>query len=181
MRRWAAGLIAGLGLISGGASAQTVTVVLSPTTNAPGLGKVVRGAATTTFMIDAATGAVTQTGPAVRLTAGSATTPTVSITCGGMGGGQCNGRQMRVEITASGSGPAQFAQFSVGSLSCASGCTATYVGGAPTPAASLDFTISGIANNKTGSFKLGSNVTVASSGLTGLQTFTFTVKATLLP
>lgn len=179
MRHWAAGLIVGLCLVAGGAWAQTVTATVTPSSAAPALGRVVRGGSNTTFTIDAATGVVTKTGPAIRLTSGSVTTPTIAISCGGSGGGQCNSRQMRVQISASGALPAHFTQFSVGSLSCASGCTATYVGGTPTPAGSLDFNISGIGNGKTGSFKLGSEVLVPSTGVTGSQTFTVTVVATL--
>lgn len=180
-RRWAAGLIAGLCLVTGSAAAQTVNVTLSPNTNAPGLGKVVRGGSSTVFIIDAVTGTVTQTGPAIRLTVGGVNTPEISISCGGSGGGNCNTRKMRVQISGSGSGSAVFAQFSVGPLTCPNPCNATYDGGAPTPAASLDFRTTPIRNGSTAKFKLGSQVTVASSGATGLQTFTVSVTATLDP
>lgn len=180
-RRWAAGLIAGLCMIAGNAAAQTVTIGLSPNTNAPGLGKVVRAGASTVFMIDAVTGNVTQTGPAIRLTAGGVNTPEISISCGGSGGGNCNSRKMRVQISGTGSGSAVFTQFSVGPLSCPNPCSATYDGGTPAAAASLDFKTTPIRNGSTAKFKLGSQVTAANSGSTGLQTFTVSVTATLDP
>lgn len=175
MRLWAAGLIAGLCLATGSASAQTYTTTLSPSADAPKIGNIVRGGSNTIFTINATSGAVTQTGPGIRLTPGGVTTPTITIRCMG---GLCNNRRIAVLITRNGAAPAEYTNFTVGGLTCSAGCTAAFIGLPPAGGMPLSFEIGGVKNNTTATFRLGSEVTV-SGGATGTKTFGVTVAASV--
>lgn len=175
MRRWAAGLVLGVCVAAGAAHAQTTSVSISPTTNAPALGNVVRGPSSTTFTINPTSGAVSQAGPAIRLTSASVSTPTVTIACNS---GLCNSRQIAVTISSIGTNPTLFSRFSVGGLTCAPGCSAAFVGSTSgTPP--FTFNISGVGNNKTTTFKLGSDVTVSSVETSGAKSFGIKVDTSL--
>ncbi len=174
-RRWAAGLIAGLCLISGGAAAQTYTTTLTPSADAPKIGNVVRGLSNTVFTINATSGVVTQSGPGIRLTPGTVTTPTITIRCMG---GTCNNRRIAVLITRDGAAPAEYTNFTVGGLSCSAGCSAAFIGLPPAGGMPLSFEIGGVKNGTTATFRLGSDVTV-SGGVTGTKTFGVTVAASV--
>lgn len=182
-RRWAAGLIAGLCLVAGSATAQTVDVSLSATTNAPSIGRVVRGGSSTVFSYPAGAMTPTKTGPAIHLAPGLTGMPTVSIGCGftGSNSGGCNNRRIEVKITATAGDSAVISQFRVGTLACPTVCSPAYVGGTPAPGASMTFLISGVGKEETATFPLGMDVTVASSGLTGLRTFAYKVEARSVP
>ena len=162
--------------IAAHAEAQTVTVVTSPATDAPDLDRVVVvGGGATVFGIDAATGAVTRlSGAAIRLTTASATTPTVSISCSG-DVSACASQSMQVSISAvGGAGDADFTQFSVSNLS-----NATFMGGAPAPAASLNFSLNPIGA-LTATFSLGARVSVSGTAASGPHSYSYLVSASLL-
>jgi hypothetical protein len=169
MRRWATGLVLGFCVAAGAAHAESLA--LSVTSGAPNLGKVVRGAASTAFTITTA-GVVSQTGPAIRISSGSVTAPTISITCNG--NGHCNNRAITFTITAGGGPPARFTKFSV---SCSSGCAGTTVSPVSGPSP-LVFTLSGMNGNNV-QFKVGGEVTVDALAASGVKTLPFTVGAVL--
>ena len=175
-RRYALAAAAAALVIATRAEAQTVTVVTSPATDAPDVGRVVVvGGGATTFSIDAATGAVTRLagGTAIRLTTASTTAPTVSISCSG--GASCSTNQVQVSVAAiAGGGPAGFVQFSVAGLT-----NATFAGGAPAPAASLNFSLNPIGA-QTASFSLGAQVSVSGTAASGPHSYSYVVSASLL-
>ena len=159
------------------ARAQTVSVVVTPLSDAPDLGRVVVvGGGATAFSIDAASGAVTRLagGSAIRLTTASATSPTVTLSCSG-GALACSTLPVQISITAvAGSGSASITQFSVSSLS-----NATFMGGAPAAAATLNFSLNPIGA-QTATFQLGTRVSVSGTATAGPHSFSYVVSASLL-
>lgn len=172
MNRLAA-LVAGVMAFAFASAAQAqVTVSRSPAT-APVLGNTVRGSTTTVFSISN-TGAVTRlSGSAIRLSTASVTVPTITIYCGVLG---CITRRMRVTIApAGGSGNATITKFRVSSLSGAS-----YYSGAPAEASSITFDLNAVGYLNSATFKLAMDTELAAGQASGVETFNYTVTATLL-
>jgi hypothetical protein len=143
---------------------------------APDLGKVIAGSAPTTFSITS-DGTVTRTsGNAIRLSNGSVTTPTISISCALLNlVNLCAVRYMQVTVQpAGGSGPASVNMFRIGSLQGAS-----FRDGLPTPASAITFVLNPMGLGTT-TFKVGMDVNVAAGAASGQQLFSYTVTASFL-
>ncbi len=170
LRLYALSLAVALCVAATAAQAQ-VSISTSPT-SAPTLGTVVRGTSATTFSVSTA-GAVTKSGPAIRLSSASVTAPTVTLTCGL--NTQCISRAMRITIAPSGTtGSASIALLRVGSLS-----GATYKTSAPSDASTLTFDLNPIGVLSSVTFKVGMDVLVPAGAATGASTFNYTVTATI--
>lgn len=170
LRLQAIGLALALSAAATVAQAQ-VSISTSPASS-PALGTVVRGTSATTFSVSTA-GAVTKSGPAIRLSSASVTAPTITLSCGL--NTQCINRAMRITIAPSGTtGSASIAILRVGSLS-----GATYKNGAPTDASSLTFDLNPIGILTSVTFKVGMDVLVPTGAATGASTFNYTVTATI--
>ena len=167
MTRWISGICAGLMLISATpVSAQSVS--RSPAT-APTLGTTIRGTATTTFSVTTAGVVTRSSGNAIRLSTGSVTTPTLTVSCGLS---LVCGRYVRVTITpVSGTGPATISRFRVGSLSG----TSFRSGGAPAESSTLSFDLNPVGILGSATMKLGMDVQLAANAETGLDTFDYLV------
>ena len=173
-----AALIAALtvGLAATASAAQTPTVSRSPAT-APQLGRVIGGTSTTVFSVST-TGAVTRTsGNAIRLTSGSVTAPTVTISCGLLNlNSICALRNIRVTVQATGaSGESRIIRLRAGAISGSS-----YRPGAITEGTTLVFDINPIGILGGASFPLGMDVQVDAGAQPGADTFTYTVTAQFL-
>lgn len=172
MIRFAALFVAAFALACAGAVQAQVTVSRSPAT-APVLGNTVRGSTTSVFSISS-TGAVTRlSGSAIRLSTASVTVPTITIYCGVL---SCITRRMRVTIApAGGSGDATINKFRVSNLSGAS-----YYSAAPAEASSLTFDLNAVGYLNSATFKLAMDTELAAGPSSGVETFNYTVTATLL-
>lgn len=153
------------------ASAQ-VQVSRSPAV-APALGTTIRGSTATTFSITTG-GAVTRTaGNAIRLSTGSVTAPTITISCGLLNLSElCALRYVRVTITpVAGSAPASLTRFRVSNLSG----TNYRTGAAPAEAAALTFDLNPLGLLSTITFKLGMDVQLAAGAASGAYTYDYLV------
>ena len=169
---WAAGLALAVLNASSVAHAQASSS-RSPAT-APILGNTIVGTSNTVFSVSVTGVVARDSGTAIRISNASVTVPTITIGCTG---GPCNGKRIRVTITATGGSPgASIVLFRVGSLSNGK----VYTNGVPTPAASLTFDINAIGNNGTTSFPLGMNIQLIANTTGGAKTFTYSVTATRL-
>jgi hypothetical protein len=172
-RAWAALLLLAIGgvpaLLAGAQVALTTDVV--PATDAPGLGRVVRGTSASVFTINASTGAVTRTsGNAARITSSTPVTPTVTIRCTNAGTNcTAGGRRYTVTVQA---GSAAGAGASVTNLTITTPSGATVVGGPTYASGTLTFVVSGFS---TLSIRIGMSLQVPASGSTGVGTVPFTV------
>lgn len=166
----------GLALIGWAGSAEAQISVSQSPAIAPDLGKVIAGSAPTTFNITA-DGVVTRTsGNAIRLSNGSVTTPTISISCALLNlVNLCAARYMQITVQpAGGSGPASVNMFRLGSLQGAS-----FRDGQPTPASAITFVLNPMGLGTT-TFKLGMDVSVAAGAASGQKLFSYTVTAIFL-
>jgi hypothetical protein len=172
MKRLIAGLSAAVLLASAGATRADPTVTRSPAT-APTLGTVLRGSSTTVFSVSTA-GAVTRlSGNAIRLSSSAVTAPTLTISCGLLNlNSLCALRYMRVTITpVTGSGAATITKLRVGQISGG----AYRLGSAPAEAATLSFDLNPIGLFNAVTLKLGMDVQLTPSAVTGVQTFDYLV------
>ena len=167
-----------LGSFSQGAAAApapppTITVQ-SVTPNAPDLGTIVYSSTgTTVFTIAPATGAVSSSGSAIRVTSGNASTVLVTLTCtGGANSTQCPGTSKKVTITKTGT-PSGFAG-ALTNFTIAPGPNPPIIG-AVTGTKSISFNVSGIPENGTGDFYVGMDFPVGTSGTTGSAISGFSV------
>jgi len=171
-RRFALGASILLLTLAAGPAVAQLTLFDSPGSNASAIGRVADGATNTVFTVDASTGAVVRvSGDAVRLTSGSASSPTITIVCGNSNA--CRDDDVRVVIVAGApsGGRASIVSFSVSNLSG----TTYNSGSAPPEGASLDFLLNPLGRSSITSFRLGLRVSVPTTGATGLSTLPWTV------
>lgn len=174
MTRWFV-LLATIVLLAGvaptAAHAQ-LQVSRSPATS-PTLGTTIRGSSTTTFSISTAGGVTRTSGNAIRLSSGSVTAPTVTISCGLLNiSSLCALRYVRVTITpVTGTGPAQISRLRVGALSGASYRS----GSAPVEGGSLTFDLNPMGLLGTATFKLGMDVQLSANAASGVYTYDYLV------
>ena len=140
------------------------------------LGTIVADSSVSTFNVDASSGSVTRIGgTAIRLTPGSVTTPTVTISCASGGaGGNCDHIytvQILAGSTVSGR-PTTITSFNVPNLS---GAGVTFSPATPAAGAPLTFSIISSSSSFTVTFKLGITASFNSSGTTGNTDWTYTV------
>lgn len=166
--------VAGLAALTLASPAAAQISIGNSPASAPALGRVARGTTATVFVINPSTGAVTRvSGNAARVTTGTVTSPTITVTCGI--GGNCKSRNIRVRVTAGASSDATIVSFAVSNLT-----GSTYVTGSPpNEAASLDFQITTPGGNASATFKLGLRVQVAASAA-GLYNLPWTVVVDIL-
>lgn len=158
-------------------AAAQISVSVSPSSNAPAIGRVADATTNTVFLVNASTGAVTRvSGNAVRLVTTATTSPTITITCGAAA--SCNTSDVRVRVTRGTAvgGRATLTSFTVANLT-----DTTFNTTAPTEAAALDFQINPIGANDSDTFKLGLRISAPTTGLTGTTTLPFTVTVDLVP
>lgn len=144
----------------------------------PNFGNIASGSANTDFVLDAASGTVTENGTASFLPASvtSRSTPT-TITVNCSGGTACS-NNMTVAITTATPSPGPVGRISGLAVSF-SGATAVYKSGPTTGTTSLTFVIGGVGNNNSKTFKLGLTMPVlANSSGYGTAPYTITVSAT---
>lgn len=164
-------------LAAGPAAAQTVTAAVSPNSNAPALGTVVRGTSASTFVVAAGTGTITSTGNAIRLTGGAVTSPQITIVCKSNCAGNAASRTVTVTITAGVAAPnvASITNFTRSAVSGTGLNVSSTTSGSP-----LTFTITFPtmgSGDKSATFNLGLTISVPSSGATGSAGIPFTVQA----
>lgn len=140
--------------------------------SAPVLGRVIPGSTTTVFSISTA-GAVTRvSGDAIRITPGSVTSPTITISCGLLNlNSLCALRSIRVTVQPAGAtAGARIINLRAGALSGSS-----YRSGAVLQGQILTFDINPIGLLGRASFPLGMDIQLDAGAQPGAQTFNYTV------
>jgi len=163
--------------ISAPTSAAAQLQVSNSPSGAPNLGTMVRGSSATTFTVSNG-GSVTRTsGDGIRITGGSATAPTITISCGLLNlSSLCALRQIRVTVQPATNANTQITRFTVGSLTG----NMIYAGAAPAPASSVTFDLKPLGLLGTGTFTLGMDVFTAAGLASGTYNFGYTVTATFI-
>lgn len=159
---------------TGGATAQNVTISPSPL-SVPKLGVFVVGTTTSTYSVNAGTGAVSRTSGDAFPISKSGAVNTITITCTSCQGNVGN-RTVNVTVTAG----APAGRFSITSFSRSNtiSTTGTTVTGATT---GFPLTVRAVFPNtaatKTLSFRLGMTFQIAATGGTGARPINYTVTA----
>lgn len=152
-------------------AAAQLQISHSPST-APDLGRMVRGSGATSFTIST-NGAVTRTsGDGIRVDSGSATPPTITISCGFLNlSNLCALRRVRVTVQPIPNSDAQITRFTVNSLTG----NLLWATQAPQPASSLTFDMLPLGLLGTGSFTLGMDVWTSGALAGGQYSFGYSV------
>jgi hypothetical protein len=162
-------------MMLGTAQAGVININPSPgVLNTPNLGRVV-ATATSTFLVDAASGSVTETGTAIRIPNTSVTTPQYTITCTGTGNPCSTAKRVTVTIQANTtSGPAFLAALNV---SVSSGALTSGPTGQNTQ--TVSFVAKSVAPGGTVAvFNLGMDVTIPATGTGSKQSPAYTITTT---
>lgn len=159
-------------------SAQSTVTVGVSALSTPSLGRVVPSPSTTTFTMNASTGAVTKSGNAVVLSSGAVAAQTITITCKAPCNGNNPPRTIDIDVSAGAVlGRTTITNFSYADLSGATALTSTTTGLPLT--FRIQFAMGGNSNNdKVATFKLGMTASVPGSGATGNGSFGYTIRAT---
>ncbi len=170
-RRQAALAVAACLLATPAPAQVALSTELAPATDAPALGRVVRGTSTSVFAIDAATGAVTRTsGNAVRIATTTPVTPTVTIRCTNAGAScTSNNRRYTVTVqapTTTGTG------VGVTNLTITTPSGASLISGPTYGSGTLTFVVAGFSIL---TFRIGVSLQVPASGPTGVGAVPLTI------
>ena len=177
MTRWRRGLCLALATVLGCGAGPALAYRLDvPAVSAIGLGTIVADSSVLVFSVNAASGMVTRiSGTAIRLTSGTVTTPTVTITCAtGGGGGNCK-RTFVVQILAGSTVSGRPTTITSLNVSNLSGAGVTFSPSSPTPGVPLTFDIVSSVNKFTVTFQVGLNASFNASATTGNTDWTYVV------
>lgn len=172
-----AALILLAAVLLGGRAEAGITYTVGLSATAPNIGKVSSGSATTSFVVDAATGAVSISGTGQFIPYNATRTALTTITISCSGGSACANT---VTVTVA-------AGAATGRASTISGFTADFSGSSTAKLANgqtsasggstLTMTLSGIGNNSSKTFTLGMTVPILTTGTAGNATAAYSVTA----
>lgn len=177
MKRLLAGLLLVATALPAVAAAATALPVTVPA-NTPDIGKVMSGGGETVFTVSD-TGLVTRvSGAAVRVPAtGTASLPTITVTCNVQTGNTCNQGTVTVTVSAVVTPQARITRFKAINIKCDN---VTCGGGTTASAPSLSFSVPAPGKGKTVTFQLPMEVTLGPSlPARGAVTYSYVVNATV--